>query len=124
MAISSCCKLVALGLVSDLCVYRIFDKPSCLVITKKITNTHAGRTITDIFFFNEDKRQAIFSISYGFDYKVIHLENHVFNEAYSLEDSTANEEGKGQRATNIQVACLTNRKFYLIQNNELKVESR
>ena len=124
MAISSCCKFVGLGLIGDLAIYQISPKLQTLVHFKRITNTHGGKPITDLFFFNEDNKQAIFSISYGYDYKVIHLEAHVHNETYPLDRSVDGEEqSKQQRAANIQVACLTNRKFYFIQNNDLKLES-
>lgn len=77
--------------------------------------------MTDLFFFNEGKKKAVFSISYGYDYKVIHLEQHLFNERFPLDSS---QEKEDEKANNVQVACLTSRRFYIIQNNDLKVEAR
>lgn len=77
--------------------------------------------MTDLFFFNEGDKKSVFSISYGYDYKVVHLEQHLLNERYPLDGSREKDDDK---TTNIQVACLTGRRFYIIQNNDLRVESR
>jgi hypothetical protein len=116
---------VALGLVTDVAVYRLYFKPAALVLYKKVMNPHGGKAVSDLHFLSDGGNggQELFSLSYGHNFRVVQLERHPLDEVFPLEDSSG-DIVQQPPPSNIQAVCLTPGKFYLLQNNDLKINRR